>query len=82
MYLITFKSDGEFVAEFMKMWQIASIYGCSDYNETSDHKVYRLSPDAEPERLILREEFENGLHTVVLRTQNGLLVDDADWPEH
>lgn len=82
MYLITFKSDGEFMAEFMHLWQIAEVYGCRDYNETSDHKVYALSPDAEPERLILSEERNGGLHTLTLRTQAGAFVADADWPEH
>ncbi len=82
MYLVTFKCDGEFVAEFMNMWQIADVYGCSDYNETSDHKVYRLTPDAEPERLKIAEERDGGCHVVALRTMAGEHVDDYEWPEH
>lgn len=82
MYLITYMSDGDFAAEFMNIKQIASLYGCSDCNETSDHKVYLLTQGAEPERLVLQEEWEKGLHMVVLRTQSGMLLDGYEWPEH
>ena len=82
MYLMTYKCDDQFNAEFVHMWQIADMYGCRDFNETSDHKVYKLATDAEPERLKLAEERNGGLHTVTLRTMNGVFVDDAEWPEH
>ena len=59
-YLVTYKADGEFMAEFMNIKQIADLYGCSDINDTTDHKVYRLSPDKEPEQLILCEEWVIG----------------------
>ena len=79
MYLITFKCDGEFMAEFMHMWQIAELYGFNDCNGTGDYKVYRLSPDAEPERLDIRE----GRHSIALFTEAGEQVTEyEDWPEH
>ena len=81
-YLMTYKSDGQFVSNLMNMWQIAILYGCSDYNETYDHAVYRLAPDAEPERLKIGEERDGGCHVVALRTMAGEHVDDYEWPEH
>lgn len=79
MFLITFMCDGKFVADFMHMWQIADLYGMSDCNGTSDWKVYRLTPDAEPERLYIRE----GKHEIALFTETGEQVTEyEDWPVH
>lgn len=79
MFLITFMCDGEFIADFMHMWQIADLYGMNDCNGTSDWKVYRLTPDAEPERLYIREDH----HTIALFTKTGEQVTEyEDWPVH
>lgn len=77
MYLVTYQADGDFMAEFMRMQQIADIYRYRDDNGTSDHKVYRLTPDAEPEPLKIAEEWKNGSRTVVLQTLTGKCV--ARW---
>ena len=80
MFLVTFMSmDDQFVAEIMRMWQIADLWGMSDCNMTRDHKVYRLSPDKEPELLEIRE----GRHCIALYTKAGEQVTEYyDWPEH
>ena len=79
MYLITFKYDDEFAAEFMHMWQIANVYGFSDCNGATDFKVYRLSPDKDPERLYIHEEN----HCIALFTATGEQVTEyEDWAVH
>lgn len=56
MYLVTFQDEFDFMAEFMNIERIADLYGNADGNETINHKVYRLTPKADPERLFLRKD--------------------------
>lgn len=84
IYLVTYKADGDFMAEFMNIKQIADLYGCDDINDTTDHKVYRLAPDKEPERLKLQASWVQGIgHTVQLwEPDESEMIDEAEVIEH
>lgn len=82
MFLITFINgydNDKFVAEFMRLWQIAHVYGFQDCNGVCDIKVYRLTPDKDPEQLFIQE----GTHDIALFTKTGEQVTGyTDWPVH
>jgi hypothetical protein len=62
----------------MSMQEIADLIGFSDCNESSDHRVYRLSASGVPEPLIIRSR----RLTIVLCDLSWNEVDSATYEDH
>lgn len=79
-YLVSYSIEGETVWEVMSMRKVAESIGCADYLERSNHAVWRLIPNREPEPLWI--EFAPRYHNVTVMDRYGNYVDSADYPEH
>ena len=79
-YLVSYECCGEVYHEIMDVYQLAKSIGCADFNERSDHQVWRLLPNAEPQRV--RAELEPRLHKVYLYDRYNNFIDSGKYPEH
>lgn len=77
-YLITYRVEGEFVAEMKSMSDVAKEIGFADCSGAHDFRVYRILPNKDPERL----EYEHDGNYVYLWDRFGNEIEAAEYPEH
>lgn len=78
-YLFVYRAEGEFVKTLATAAKIAETIGCRDFNETSDHRVYRVNANGVHQ---LNYRDYPGLHCVDLFDVYGNPVDSGTYPEH
>lgn len=78
-YLLTFHIDDEFFFELADMEHIANLVGCRDFNETRNHKVWLITPDALVPLVVVDEGTKL---TVSLYDHLDHFVDSAEYPDH
>lgn len=79
LFMFRIEDDAQWCARLSTIAEIAEVVGCSDFNESHSHQVYRLLA-GNPQKLEIRQDYKHSC--VDLYDRFGNYVDSANYPEH